>query len=403
MLIFESIRLAISSIRINKMRSFLTMLGMVIGISSVIAIVSLGDTMRGAIASEFEAIGTNAAFSYIVSENGYYTENEMFTFDEIDRIKKDFGDDIAYISASANGQGSVINNRKNLEARFMGLAENPTAAYDLKMVHGRMFTDSDIKNGRQYIIIEDKTSMELFGTKNSVGKELRVKVNEEMLDFVVTGVYENTDSAMKQLMGGPSRYAMTYVPEKTITNEGDSLWQLSIYSKKDIDVSAFSNKFTKYIAKIKNQEQHNVIYYTAESQMAMMDGMLASLSMIVGAIAAISLLVGGIGIMNIMLVSVTERTREIGIRKALGARTEDILFQFLVESAIISTLGGLIGTSLGIGVIALGGMVVGLEVVINPITVLVAVVFSGVVGVFFGIYPARKAAKADPITALRYE
>ena len=143
--------------------------------------------------------------------------------------------------------------------------------------------------------------------------------------------------------------------------------------------------------------------YTAMEEMNSVDSVMGALSMAVGGIAAISLLVGGIGIMNIMLVSVTERTREIGIRKALGARTKDVLIQFLTESAILSACGGIIGILLGVGLVSLGGMAFGLSVVIKPGVILVAVTFSAVVGIFFGLYPASKAAKADPIDALRYE
>ena len=143
--------------------------------------------------------------------------------------------------------------------------------------------------------------------------------------------------------------------------------------------------------------------YSAQEEMATIDSLMSGLSAVVAAIAAISLVVGGIGIMNIMLVSVTERTKEIGIRKALGARTEDILCQFLIESAIISAAGGAIGTALGIGLVAIGGSFVEMAVVIKPEVVLLAVAFSAVVGIFFGLYPAAKAAKADPIEALRYE
>ena len=142
---------------------------------------------------------------------------------------------------------------------------------------------------------------------------------------------------------------------------------------------------------------------SAAEEMKSVDSMLGAMSSVVGAIAAISLLVGGIGIMNIMLVSVTERTREIGIRKALGARTGDILTQFLIEAAMISAAGGAIGTILGVSVVALGGMAFGLETVVKPQVILVAVAFSAMVGVGFGLYPARKAAKADPVVALRYE
>jgi len=157
------------------------------------------------------------------------------------------------------------------------------------------------------------------------------------------------------------------------------------------------------VSRSKEIKPENIRYYTAEQEMKSIDGVMSTLSLVVGAIAAISLVVGGIGIMNIMLVSVTERTREIGIRKALGARTEHILLQFLVESAIISAAGGIAGTILGTSVVAIGSMALGITAIVKPQVVITAVVFSAMVGIFFGLYPARKAAKADPIDALRYE
>ena len=403
MLIFENISLAFSSIRVNKMRSFLTMLGMIIGISSVISIVSLGDTMRSVIAAEFENVGTTLAYSYIMSESDYYTSNETYTYEDIENIKEAFGDKVEYISAGARTSGKIKNGRVMKDASLEGLAENHETYKKLNIIHGKMFSNNDIKNSRPYIIIEDKTAVEIFGAENAVGKILRIQVNENLVEFTVTGIYKNNDSALKKLLGGSETRAVTYVPETAITEKDGLFWSIEISSSKEISVDEFKTKFINYVSRAKGIKPENVRYYTAEEEMKSIDGMMSTLSLVVGAIAAISLVVGGIGIMNIMLVSVTERTREIGIRKALGSRTEDILLQFLVESAIISAAGGIIGTILGTSVVAIGSMAFGISAIVKPQVVIIAVVFSAVVGIFFGLYPARKAAKADPIEALRYE
>lgn len=403
MLIFENIKLALSSIRANKMRSFLTMLGMIIGISAVIAIVSMGDTMRGVFADEYKYVGTNLASVYLASDDSY-GDSYLFSADDIKQIKSDFGSKIAYISSSPSERGKLTTGKKIADAYVDGLAENPSLYENLKMVYGKMFNNMDIKNKRPYIIIEDKTAKTLFGTKNAVGKTLRFSANDQIYELTVSGIYQNNDSALKKLLSGSgNKRAQAYVPETLITSEGDSCWMISVINSDEISQNDFSAKLTKYIAKLKGIKEENVIISSVADEMGMIDSLMSKLSLIVGAIAAISLLVGGIGIMNIMLVSVTERTREIGIRKALGARTEDILLQFLVESAIISAAGGIIGTALGIGVVAIGGAITGLGIVVKMPVVAVSVGFSAVVGIFFGLYPALKAAKADPITALRYE
>ena len=220
----------------------------------------------------------------------------------------------------------------------------------------------------------------------------------------MVGVYKNEMNALQALMMGTgSDTGAAFIPYTILTWPNDNFYSCRLFAADDVDMTDFMNRLMAYIAKQKDRKPEDFYSQTAVDEMGSVDSMMGALSAAVGGIAAISLLVGGIGIMNIMLVSVTERTREIGIRKALGARTRDVLIQFLTESAILSACGGIIGVVLAVSVVSLGGMALGLPVVIKPGIIFLAVGFSAVVGIFFGIYPASRAAKADPIDALRYE
>lgn len=399
---FENIKLALFSIRVNKMRSFLTMLGMIIGISSVIAIVSLGDTMRSVVASEYENVGTNLAYAYINSTTDTYSSNELFTKEDADQIQEAMGDDLVYTGFQSSARAEVKSGRKTETMYLNGLAKNPTAMKDLKIVYGRMLNDKDIRDKRNFIIIDKAAAVTLFGVEDVVGKTLKTTINNNVDEMLIIGVYENTDSALMKLMGGGA-FTTAYVPESLLVPENSQQWSFFFCMNPEGNADQIQSRVQSYIARMKGTQIENVMCYTAMQEMGSIDAMLSSLSMVVGAIAAISLVVGGIGIMNIMLVSVTERTREIGIRKALGAKTRDILIQFLIESAAISAAGGIIGTALGISVVMLGGMIMGMGVVVKPSVVMISVAFSAVVGLTFGLYPARKAAKKDPVEALRYE
>lgn len=408
MLIFENLKLALSAIRINKMRSFLTMLGMIIGISSVISIVSIGDTMRNVMAEQYKAVGSGLAYVYISSENGYYSSSETFTLDDIEKIENTFKDNIDYhVTTRTSFKVNVSNGRNSSSVSAIGIQDGyEKVTPTVKLIKGRMIDENDQKGEKMNIVLEETTVNELFGNNEPLGQKVKVLFDtgngKETKEMNVVGIYKSEKSPiMKLLMGTDIKEA--FVAESILTSPNDSYFSPYFYKNNATNSAVFKERITNYIARIKNVKPENVLYYSAEEEIGTIDNIMSGLSAAVGAIAAISLVVGGIGIMNIMLVSVTERTREIGIRKALGARTKDILMQFLIESAIISAVGGIIGTLLGAGVVMIGGSIVKVAVVIKPQIVIGAVVFSAVVGIFFGIYPALKAARKDPIEALRYE
>ena len=401
MLFLENIRLALSAIRSNKMRAILTMLGIIIGIGSVIAIVSIGDTMRSLIASEYENVGINRAIFYVMAEDGVYTDSDMFTQDSLEQVRQAFGDRIPYVDTYCQERRTLSDGRRQQEKVTAYAVE---AGYDtvqpVHMLYGRMIDQRDVEVKRRSIVIEQETARTYFGTDHAVGRTLLLLDDTDREEFTVVGVYQKPDSLLMAMVGGETT---VYVPSSVYFTPDSYGWELNCYVAEDINTDLLFAQMTGYLARMTNRTEDEIICVTARDELSSVDTVMSGLSLAVGAIAAISLLVGGIGIMNIMLVSVTERTREIGIRKALGARTGHILTQFLIESALISAAGGVIGTLLGVGIVALGGLLIGIDVVVNPLIVVIAVGFSAMVGIFFGIYPARQAAAADPIDALRYE
>ena len=205
------------------------------------------------------------------------------------------------------------------------------------------------------------------------------------------------------MMGANTEGGEAFIPYTILTWPNDYFYALRLFARDEDKMDELYNNIKAYVAKSKDRTPEDFRLNSAKDEMGQMDSMMGGLAAAVGGIAAISLLVGGIGIMNIMLVSVTERTREIGIRKSLGARTRDIMIQFLTESAILSACGGIVGILLGGGLVMIGGALLGVQAIVKPAVVLMAVGFSAMVGIFFGMYPASKAAKKDPIEALRYE
>ncbi len=403
-MLFENMSMAFSAIRVNKMRSFLTMLGIIIGIGSVISIVSIGDTMRSLFADLYKDVGVTQAFLAI----GYWVDDvrqsDYFTLDELERVKDVFGDQIAYIDSNMSTSGEAITKEVTVNFNFSGIDYNYIDVQPVDMVYGRYLNEGDVLGRKNNVVMDADSAVLLFGVENAVGKTFRTSLYGNVDEFTVVGVYKKEVNAFQALMmGGRSDRGSAFVPYTLLTWPNDYFYYLHVYAKEDVNLDEFFDQLIAYVANYKGREPEDMYMETAMEQMTSVDTVMGGLSAAVGGIAAISLLVGGIGIMNIMLVSVTERTREIGIRKSLGAKTRDILVQFLTESAILSACGGIIGIIIGVGLVSLIGGAFGIGVVIRPSVVILAVTFSAVVGIFFGLYPASKAAKADPIDALRYE
>lgn len=402
-MLIENMVMALAAIKANKMRSFLTMLGIIIGISSVISVVSIGDSMRALFAQLYEGIGINRAFLYVSWYVEDFRMSDYFTLDEMERFKEVFEEELDYIDSRAGASGEAVFGRNKEKYRFEGIDYNYPNVQPIDIVAGRNINQADVLGRRNNVVLEEKGAKKLFGVDNPVGKTFRLSIEGKIDEYTVVGIYRKEQTPMEALMMGTGDTREGYMPYSLITTPGSTFQQLQVFIKEDKNPVEVSLRMRQYIAKTKGRKTEEITYYSAKDELGSWDTIMGGVSGAVGGIAAISLLVGGIGIMNIMLVSVTERTKEIGIRKALGARTRDVLIQFLTESAILSAFGGLIGVALAVSLVSLGGSALGVSVVIKPSVVLLAVSFSALVGVFFGLYPASKAAKKDPIEALRFE
>ncbi|WP_044913576.1 ABC transporter permease [Butyrivibrio sp. WCE2006] len=395
----EYIESAIKNIRSNKMRTGLTMLGIIIGIASVIAVITIGNGMSAYVANEVSSIGGNVAGIYLdrsIAERG-------FTDEDISAVKENFP---GLLGASfSDTQFGIASGRKGaFDALINGAGASYKYSAGTKLKTGSYFSDDQVNQGARVCVLMENDAVHLFGTKDAIGKTLELTVGGSSVELEVIGIRENWSEMITQMMELEGYFCMIDMP-------------LTTYAKSfGVDISEFSNmeiywnsdqsesivkSTTKFLENRLGLRGQDAVYYVSMADVSSsVDSIMSAITSFMSLVAAISLLVGGIGVMNIMLVSVTERTREIGIRKSIGARTKAIMVQFLAESAIISLMGGIVGITLGIGVAYVGCVFLKLTPVIDPFIVAGAAVFSIMIGLFFGIYPARKAAKLKPIDAL---
>ena len=396
--LWEYVKMALTNIRMNRGRSFLTMLGIIIGVSSVILIMSVGNGAKAEMENELTSVAGGQIYIYsnsnLEGEVPSITEGDRDALRELEHVK---------------GATSVMNywsSVKTAKGSFDAIIDfgNPDSAYmsNVDMLYGQWFTWDDYNAGRDVAVIGEQDAVKMFGTADVVGLTFEMEDGSVIKDVRIVGVKKALEG---MFVGGSSSYLDISMPISS-----DSYW--AEYNDFDSVYVFAENGYAKEVSEkaISLLESRHEMYgedafltQDFDTEMASVMQVLDMITIFIMLVAAISLLVGGIGVMNIMLVSVTERTREIGIRKALGARTKSILIQFLAESAIITGIGGMVGIVLGVsgayGICSLP--MVGFSPSVSAGAVVFATLFSCSVGIFFGIYPARKAAHLRPIEALR--
>ena len=405
--LFEYIKMAVQNIRANKGRSFLTMLGIIIGIASVIAIVSIGEGTKNQMNSEIDGIG-GGQIAVSVS-NDAITESEFITAEDVQAVREI--DTVEGVNVSENYEGETVTGKGNFS--IMLTAEGPDAKLlnNSEMKYGNYFGENEIEEGKNVCVISDADAKRLFGTDDVVGMNLDITCYDSSKSFRIMGVTtqkENGTFVSYTYDGMPVAVNIPYSSMEDLAGAADEFYSLTIQGDKTLDSQIIADQVVHVLEK--RHQCAGEEYFQVQSfqdVMQSMNEMLGMVTAFISFVAGISLLVGGIGVMNIMLVSVTERTREIGIRKSLGAKTSSIMLQFLAEAAILTVIGGLIGIILGIlaayGICSVMSGSIGMTITpgISPTVIFVATLFSCAVGVFFGIYPAKKAARLSPIEALR--
>jgi putative ABC transport system permease protein len=402
----ESMRMAWASLLANKMRSLLTMLGIIVGIGAVIAIVGVGDGAKDLIMGEFEGIG---ASSIIISASSSDAQDQdMITARDIEDIRN--LDDVRLVSPSVYGFGYVRYYARERQVTFYGMDQDYAPLASLKVLNGRSLTHTELASKQPVALIEKNSAAQLFGNSDPIGETVEIISRGKKQTFTIMGVIETSASTFMGMTPSEAEQEMPltlYLPLQVAQELGrrrDTFYMIMVMADDPNLLEQTGNQVLRLLETNHNNSDRKV--YQKQNVTELLDQANRIIDIVttaISAIAALSLLVGGIGVMNIMLVSVTERTREIGIRKALGATIGDIMFQFMTESVILTFVGGAIGIIFGLGASLMMGKILGFKASISIVAIIVALIFSSGVGLFFGIYPARKASMLNPIDALRNE
>ena len=402
--IWEYIKIALMNIKSNKGRSILTMLGIIIGIASVIMVIAIGNGVRGQVNDELEGLAGGQIAFYVDSTR----KKTTVTFDQsdFDAIEANIAH-VKGVTPQLSAWGTAEGPKGNFDISMTGGHTGLQYTSSEPIVKGRYFSQEDCDAGSNVCVITESSAVALFGTTDVIGLTFEATFGGVTQEMRVIGIRKDSASSIITMGSGDQ----TVQVECPLTFMGNKLYYY-IDDFSEFYVIADNSAYCTQVAQdalnllearhgVRGENQIMMQSFTDVS--SQFDSILSIITVFVSFVAAISLLVGGIGVMNVMLVSVTERTREIGIRKALGARTGSILLQFLAEAGIITLMGGVIGIVLGI----LGAMgvcsIAGVTASVDPAVVIIATLFSCGVGIFFGIYPAKKAAKLSPIEALRHE
>jgi putative ABC transport system permease protein len=397
----EALKSSFQNIISNKMRSFLTMLGIVIGISSVIMIMSVGNGSKEKITGEFDKLGVSMLtirMKEVTDARDFLKLSDVQVLKMHPQVQS-----VAPVSYDMGSKIRLRNPKETKNTQVIGTNSELKNIEKIDIMYGRFLMPNDDKASSQVTIIDNGLALKVFGREDVIGEKIHLKTYYGSYKLTVVGVIKNPNAMFESLFGDKFP-AIIYMPIETFERDfsNDSIGQFVASIKDSSKINDTSIELTKMLER-KHRNKDKYYVDNVMKNLEQINMILTGITAFISFVAGISLFVGGIGVMNIMLVTVTERTREIGIRKSLGATNKDILVQFLIEAIIITMIGGIIGIAAGYA----GGLLVGSFIKITPsvsiLSVTITVLISSAVGIIFGVFPARKAARLDPIEAMRYE